>query len=94
MRGAHVEVREANTGEITIEYKGQPLAYSTYREQERRQSQVIETKLLDAALCRSPAKSKPLRGPVPMSHPWRRFDFSEKSMQAMERRGEICILRR
>lgn len=90
MRGAHVEVRETSAGEITIEYKGKPLTFGVYREQERQQARVLPAKLLALA---APRPKRP-RGPVPPSHPWRRFDFSERSMQAMERRGEICILRR
>jgi len=31
---------------------------------------------------------------VPQSHPWRQFDFSENSIQARERRGGLCILRK
>jgi transposase len=31
---------------------------------------------------------------VPQSDPWRRFDFTENSMQARERRSELCILRK
>jgi len=29
-----------------------------------------------------------------VSHPWRRFNFTENSMQPRERRGELCILRK
>ena len=77
MRQAQVEVRERHTGEITIEYKQRPLAYTIYQKQEPQQGKVIE--------------AKQERGPVP-SHPWRRFYFSENSMQAKERRGELCLL--
>lgn len=44
MRQAQVEVREQQSGEITIEYKEQPLAYSVYKEQEQQQGKVIEAK--------------------------------------------------
>jgi transposase len=94
MRKAHVEVRETSTGEITIEYKGKPLEYSVYREQERKPSQVTPSKMIDAALSRSTAKAPRKYGPVPMSHPWRNFSYSEKSLQAMEKRGDICTLRK
>ena len=94
MRRATVEVRESSTGEVRIEYKGQALDYSVYREQERKQSRVMPSKLLDATLSPSTAKSKHKCGGVPMSHPWRNFDYSENSMQAMEKRGDICILRK
>lgn len=94
MRHAHVEVRETSKGEITIEYKGRPLAHTVYREQERHQANVVPSKLLQLAAPRGAAQLKPKRGPVPMSHPWRRFDYTEHSMQARERRGELCILRK
>jgi hypothetical protein len=94
MRGAHVEVREKSTGEINIEYKGKPLAYSVDREQEREQSQVTASKMIDSALSRSKAKAPRKYGPVPQSHPWRGFDYSEKSIAAMEKRGDICTLRK
>ena len=94
MRNAHVEIRESSSGEITIAYKGRPLAYSVYREQEQHQARVVPSKLLQPAAARAAAQPKQKRGPVPLSHPWRRFDFSENSMQARERRGELCILRK
>jgi len=89
MRQAHVEVRERHTGEITIEYKQRPLDYTIYREQEQQQGKVIEAKLLQPATARAAARPKQKRGPVPT--PWRRFYFSENSLQAKERRGELCI---
>ncbi len=94
MRGAHVEVREKRNGEITIEYKQRPLEYTIYREQEQQQGKVVEAKLLQPAAARAAARPKQKRGPVPLSHPWRHFDFTENSMQARERRGELCILRK
>jgi len=89
MRSAQVEVRETSSGAITIEYKGRPLAYSIYREQEQQQARVVPAKLLQLK-----GSAPKQRGPVPMSHPWRRFDYTENSMQARERRGELCILRK
>jgi hypothetical protein len=94
MRQAHVEVRERHTGEITIEYKQQALEYTIYSEQEQQQGKVVEAKLLQPAAARAAARPKQKRGPVPQSHPWRLFDFTENSMQAKERRGELCILRK
>lgn len=94
MRQAQVEVREKSNGEITIEYKQQPLQYTIYQEQEQQQGKVMEAKLLQPAAARAAARPKQKRGPVPLSHPWRRFDFSENSIQARERRGELCILRK
>jgi transposase len=94
MRGAHVEVRETSTGEISIEYKGKALSYSLYREQEQRQAQVTPSKLIDQALSRPARRGKRKTYHPPMTHPWKYFDYSEKSMEAMERRGDICILRK
>lgn len=94
MRKAQVEVRENQRGEITIEYKQRPLDYTIYSEQEQQQGKVIEAKLLQPAAARAAARPKQKRGPLPMSHPWRFFDFSENSMLAKERRGELCILRK
>jgi transposase len=94
MRNAHVEVRETSTGEVTIEYKGRALEHTVYREQEQHQAKVVPSKLLQPAAARAAARPKQKKGPVPLSHPWRRFDFTENSMQARERRGELCILRK
>jgi transposase len=90
MRGARVEVRETEAGRISIEYQGRQLAFSVRREQERRQARVADAKAL------APADAPPGRKKYhpPPSHPWRSFDYSENSMQARERRGELCILRR
>ena len=93
MRQAQVEVRERHTGEITIEYKQRPLEYTIYSKQEQQQGKVIEAKLLQPAAARAAARPKQERGPVP-STPWRRFYFSKNSLQAKERRGELCILRK
>lgn len=94
MRGAHVEVRETSGGEIAIEYKGQALSYNIFSEQEQRQAQVTPSKLIDAALSRPAQTGKRKTYHPPMSHPWKYFDYSEKSMEAMEKRGDICILRK
>lgn len=93
MRSAHVEVRESSSGVITIEYKGRPLEYSIYREQERHQARVIPAKhVAMPRSCVTPPQKKP--SGVPLSHPWRRFEFTENSLQAKERRNELCILRK
>jgi transposase len=94
MRGAQVEVRETSSGEISIEYKGKALSYSLHREQEQRQAQVTPSKLIDQALSRPTQTGKRKTYHPPMTHPWKYFDYSEKSMEAMERRGDICILRK
>lgn len=80
MRGARVEVRETSAGEVSIEYKGRPLPFSLYRQQEREQGQVVEPKRQQAG--------------VALSHPWRDFNYSEKSIAAREKRGELCRLRK
>jgi len=49
--------------------------------------------LLSPINARAAAQPKQKRGRVPMSHPWRRFDFTENSMLARERHGKLCILR-
>ena len=56
MRQAQVEVREKQTGEITIEYKQRPLAYTIYQEQDQQQGKVIEAKLLQPAAARAAAR--------------------------------------
>lgn len=94
MRRAQVEVRERPNGEITIEYKKRHLEFTIYREQEQQQARVVEAKLLQPTAARAAARPKQKRGPVPLSHPWRFFDYSENSMLAKERRGELCILRK
>ena len=94
LRGAHVEVREKSDGELTIEYKQRPLAYTIYNEQEQHQPQVIEAKLLQPAAARATARPKQKREFVPLSHPWKRFGVSKNSLQPRERRGELCSLRK
>jgi len=93
MRGARVEVRETEAGEVSIEYKGRPLPFGVYRQQEREQGQVVEPKLLEARLKRE-AAPQPRREGVALSHPWRDFNYSEKSVAAREQRGELCRLRK
>lgn len=94
MRGARVEVRETGAGEVSIEYKGRPLPFSLYREQERQQARVTPPKQIDAALSRPANGSNGRRGGVALSHPWRDFNCSEKSIAAREQRGELCRLRK
>ena len=93
MRGARVEVRETEAGEVGIEYKGRPLSFSLYQQQEREQGRVVEPKLLEARLKRK-AEPQPKREGVALSHPWRDFDYSERSIAAREKRGELCRLRK
>jgi transposase len=94
MRGARVEVRETAGGEVRIEYKGKALPFQLYQEQEREQGRVVEPKSIEAALSRPDAARKQERKGVALSHPWRDFDYSEKSIAAREKRGELCRLRK
>jgi transposase len=94
MRGAHVEVREKSNGEIIIEYKKRPLEYTIYSEQEQQQAKVVEAKLLQPAAARRAAQPKQKCELVPLAHPWKRFGVNKNSLQAKERRGELCILRK
>jgi transposase len=93
MRGARVEVRETEAGEVSIEYQGRPLPFSLYHKQEREQGQVVEPKLLETRLKRE-AAPQPKREGVALSHPWRDFDYSERSIAAREKRGELCRSRK
>ena len=93
MRGAHVEVRETGAGAVSIEYRGRPLRFSLYHRQEREQGQVVEPKLLEARLKRKAGPQHQREG-VALNHPWRDFDYSEKSIAAREKRGELCRLRK
>jgi hypothetical protein len=54
---------------------------------------VVEPKLLETRLKRK-AEMKPKRAGVAPSHPWRDFDYPEKSIAAREKRGELCRLRK
>lgn len=87
-------MREASSGEVSIEYKGRALSYHVFNEQERQPAQVIPSKHIDRVLSRPAQTGKRQTSHPPMSHPWRYFDYSDKSMEAMERRGDICILRK
>jgi transposase len=91
MRGARVEVREASAGEVRIEYRGRPLSYRVLAEREKGQGRVAGPKALDAGP--TPRWPRRVYRP-PAAHPWRFFDYSEQSMAAREKRGELCILRR
>lgn len=93
MRGARVEVRETKAGEVRIEYQGRPLPFSVYHRQEREQGRVVEPKLLETRLRRQAAPQRQREG-VALTHPWRDFDYSEKSIAAREKRGELCRLRK
>jgi len=63
MRKASVTVCENNQGKIEILYKGQPLEYTIYQEQQR-QAEVVSSKDIDSKLKKPYKPSK--------DHPWRR----------------------
>jgi hypothetical protein len=79
LRQAQVVVCENRFGEITIEYKGKPLAFTIYREPTR-QASVTASKHIALAFP-PPTPSKKKRQPYipPVDHPWRRFSLSAKS---------------
>jgi hypothetical protein len=79
LRNAQVVVCEDRTGEIRIEYKGKPLAYSIYRAPVH-QADVTPSKLLGSTLAVAPP-SKKKRQPYipPANHPWRHFNPGAKS---------------
>jgi hypothetical protein len=56
-------------------------------------AQVVEPKLIEARLRRG-AEPQRQRAGVALSHPWRDFDYSERSIAAREKRGELCRLRK
>ena len=83
LRNAQVIVRENRQGEIAIEYKGKPLAYTVYHQQAR-QAEVVSSKQLtltldDLVATQAKKKSKPYIPPA--NHPWRRFQWGDKSKQ-------------
>lgn len=81
LRKATVLVRENRHGEIAIEYKGQPLAYTVYYRQVR-QAEVVSSKQLTLKLddLKKPSKKRTPYIP-PANHPWRRFKLSKKTLQ-------------
>jgi len=82
LRNARVIICENRYGEIAIEYKGKPLAYTVYREQGR-QAEVVTSKQiamkLDGLTAPGPAKKRKPHIPSP-DHPWRRFKINPKSV--------------
>ena len=63
MRKAQIIVCENNQGKIEILYKGKPLEYTIYQEQQR-QAEVASSKDIDSKLKKPYKPSK--------DHPWRR----------------------
>ncbi|MGB3700569.1 MAG: ISNCY family transposase [Anaerolineales bacterium] len=70
MRKASVTVCENNQGKIEILYKGQPLEYTIYQEQQR-QAEVVSSKDIHNKLKKPYKPGK--------NHPWRRYGQFERS---------------
>ncbi len=66
LRKAPVTVCENAQGEITILYKGHPLAFSVFHQQQR-QAEIVSSKAIDAKLLK-PTKPAP-------DHPWRDYGY-------------------
>ncbi len=81
MRHATVVVQENRHHEITIEYKGKPLAYTVARAPMRR-AEIVSSKQIAMKLDEL-APSVKSRKPYipPPDHPWRRFQFGGKRVQ-------------
>jgi transposase len=62
LHNAQITICENAKGEVTLLYKNQPLPYTTYKKLAR-QSEVVETKLLNRAVPQPPAAN----------HPWRTY---------------------
>lgn len=79
LRSATVIVRENRRGEIGIEYRGQPLQFTVYREQAK-QAAVVPSKQLTMKLDALAAATQTREPYVPPAdHPWRRFRISAKT---------------
>ena len=82
LRQAKVEVRERWDGTVQIWYRGQPLAYSIYREPPR-QAELCSSKELNPKLDAQAASGKKRKAPSPSpEHPWRRFKYGRSEIQA------------
>ncbi len=75
MRNAPVTVCEDDQGQIKILYKGQTLAYTNYRKQQR-QAEVVSSKAIDQKLKKPYKPGK--------DHPWRRYGQFERSKPTSE----------
>ena len=64
LQKAPVTICENAEGEVTILYKNQPLAYTTYKKLPR-QAEVVDTKQLN--------RTQPLPKPPAANHPWRTY---------------------
>lgn len=72
MRHARVLVREDREGQVTLEYRGKKLAYSTLEKQPK--SEIVDTKRINLVVDRIKTKQAPAVPYKPASnHPWRRY---------------------
>lgn len=96
LRGRYHDFGPTLAREKLVECHGLSLGVESvfYAEQERAQARVVEPKSIDVALSRPAAGAKREREGVALSHPWRDFNYSEKSVAAREQRGELCRLRK
>ncbi len=78
LRKATVRVRENAAGQVTIEYKGKPLAYTVHHEQAH-QAEVVTSKQLSLKLDALMAPTaKPSVYVPPADHPWRHFTINPR----------------
>ncbi len=79
LRNATVIVRENRRSEIAIEYRGQPLKFTVYREQAK-QAAVLPSKQLSLRLDALAAATQTRRPYIPPAdHPWRRFQINART---------------
>ena len=73
LRNACVVVRENRHGEVTIEYKGRPLAYTIYHRPVR-QAEIVTSKELNRVVDQVARPKRRRKATVPPpNHPWRKF---------------------
>ena len=81
LRQATVVVRENRHHEITIEYKGKPLAYTRVRPSVR-QAEIVSSKQIAMKLDELASPVQPHQPYIPPpDHPWRRFRLGGKRLQ-------------
>jgi len=72
LRKAHVDVLENSNGKVKVLYKGKPLAFSTFQEQEK-QGSIVDSKTLDEFMNSLEEKSPKKRYVPSKNHPWKRY---------------------
>jgi transposase len=90
LRHATVLVCETRAGQVLIEYKGKPLAYSVHHEQARQAEEVTSKQLalkLDTLAAKPPKRKVHI---PPADHPWRRFRI-HPSYSKSHAQGDISI---